>query len=583
MIESWVEQKDAEEVSLEEQPVDFKCPPVIKRLLKKRGLWQKESLKKFFKPTLSQLKDPFCLNGMEKAVDRLVLAFQKNEVVALYGDYDLDGTSGLALLSRGLKDIGFENVITYQPSRMTEGYGLHSEAIQRLKSEKDIQVLVTIDLGVTAVEQAQVAKKLGVDLIITDHHLPKEVLPECVAIVNPNTEECSAQLGHLCGTGVAFYLLWAMVKRFQSTGANPSFDAKSFSLKKYLDCFTIGTLTDMVPLIDENRVLVKHGLSQLKETDRAGLKKLMEKLGLHQSKNLSAEDVAIRFAPKINALSRMEENLLPLDLYLEPSEERAEELVKTVIATNTLRKRLQKQAETVGTELAQSQLDENFFLVGSPDIHKGVMGLVATKLSIGYQKPAFVASFDTKGQRVLGSARAPDHHPTGALAALESLPVGLLTKFGGHRAACGFELPMDHWDEFFDPMKKFFDEYHEARDLTVGYDVQAHLSELNLTLLAWFDEMGPFGVSNPQPILYIKDLIITQVKELSGGHQRISLFEPASQSKTEALWFSPPAVSFLNQGEKVEILGEVQRNLFRGRESLQIIIKSMRVPIGESQ
>lgn len=273
-----------EEVPHEESPIPM--PGLIWRALSARGIRSKEQLEAFFSPSLNQLKNPFSILNMQRAAERLVESHFKDELIAVYADFDLDGTSGLALLYEGLKALGFKNIMTYQPKRLSEGYGLHTHAIEEL-AQAGVQVIITVDVGITAVDQALRAKELGVDLIITDHHQPGQMLPDAFAVVNPNQKDCESGLGYLCGAGVAFYFLLSVRKLLAEKNIKTDFNPKDV-----LDFFVIGTLTDLVPLIEDNRVLIKHGLNRISQTQRPALRCLLNALG-YEDRNLTSQDVAI--------------------------------------------------------------------------------------------------------------------------------------------------------------------------------------------------------------------------------------------------------------------------------------------------
>ena len=259
----------------ESPPPPAALPRLVWDVMNARGFKTEDAIQQWLNPSLKNLRDPFTLFDMDKAIARLVKAREDQEHLVIYADYDLDGTSACALLLTAFEWMGFKNVSFYQPKRLTEGYGLHNVAIQKL-FDKGARLLVSVDLGITAVEEVEFASSLGMESIITDHHLPKEKLPDAVAVVNPNRGNCPSNLSHLCGTGVAFYLVLALKRALQEQGLLET----DFDPKELLDCFVIGTVTDMVPLIHENRVLVKHGLVQLAKTKRPGLRVLLQALGL---------------------------------------------------------------------------------------------------------------------------------------------------------------------------------------------------------------------------------------------------------------------------------------------------------------
>ena len=253
---------------------DGEYPPLIKKLLMIRGLRDSDQVLKWLSPKLSELKDPFTLLNMQKGVDRLVEAFRKQETICIYADFDLDGTSGLALFQDGLKQLGFKHLLLSQPKRLSQGYGFHAHLLDELKNQ-NVSVIVTIDVGITALEACLRATELEMDVILTDHHQPSKELPKAFAVINPNQKEDRSGLGYLAGAGVAFYLLRALKRGLVNAKL---VSESSLDLKSVLDCFGIATLTDMVPLIEDNRALVKQGLLQLEKTARPGLRALLENL-----------------------------------------------------------------------------------------------------------------------------------------------------------------------------------------------------------------------------------------------------------------------------------------------------------------
>ncbi len=547
-------------------------PHLIWQLLKTRGFVDHTVIQNWLTPSLKDLRDPMSLVDMPKAVDRLVQAFENNEKICIYADYDLDGTSACALLKQALIWMGYQNVFHYQPSRLKEGYGLHNEAIKRLKDEHDITLMVTVDLGITAVEEVDYAKTLGIDVIVSDHHLPKETLPRAVAVVNPNSGLCVAGLGHLCGTGVAFYIVLALKRALVAQGLLKT----DFDPKQLLDCFAIGTLTDMVPLIEENRVLVKHGMIQLAQTKRPGLKALLRALDLW-GKPLTSQDVAIRFAPKLNALSRLEMGIRPLDLYLVETDKEAESLVERVLLNNQSRVEFQKAAEAEAFAYAKENPPTSCIFVYSNNFHRGVVGLVATKLCQEYKLPAFVGSVGPNGQ-IVGSVRMPDASGLSALEAMEFAQDHLI-QFGGHAAAAGFELKEETAEAFRAKLTEHFDKKKlEPSSRCWYYDCEAELGDLNPVFMNWYEHLSPFGTQNQPPVFCLRNLRLSQVKELKGGHYRLT-FADSAQITRNGIWFSPPkghpAAKNLKAGMQVSVLVEPQWNYFNGSKTLQFLVQDL--------
>lgn len=556
-----------------------RIPDLVWRILNARGLHSEEVIDSFLSPALKNLSDPAIMDGMKTAVSRLMQAYSKKEKVCVYGDFDLDGTSGLALLLRGLEWLGYEHVRGYQPKRLTEGYGLHAHAIEEF-SRQGVSLVVTVDVGITAHEAVERANELGVDVIITDHHLPQGELPSAVAILNPNKGTCQSGLGHLCGTGVAFYLILALRSSFRQM----NWLKVDFDPKKLLDCFAIGTLTDLVPLVGENRILVRHGLIELARTERPGLQALLEELGLG-GRALGSQEVAIRFAPKLNALSRMEMGILPLDLYLANSRKDANELVGKVMANNELRLRVQGEAYEEAVLQANDRNQQGYIWVWSDRFHQGVIGLIATKLAQTFQVPAFVGSVHTEKGTVTGSARSPFVGATSVLNALE-FSASSLKKFGGHSPAAGFEVELNNVEGLDARLGEFFSlsKAEKTKMPSLAYDVVCDLDEINAMFMTWFAHLEPFGTGWEPVVVRIDNLEIVAVRQLRGGHYKIEVKDPKSSQRIDILWFSPPPQHAFfrpkdSTGRAVDILGEPQWNFFAGKKSIQLLVKDLKFAI----
>lgn len=549
---------------------DQQVPLKIRELACRRGITQWDQFQKWTQPKLANLKDPFKLLGIEKAVDRLAIAHTKNEKIALYGDFDLDGTSALALLQSAFNKLGYTNLVLYQPSRLTEGYGFHVHAVESLHSS-GVSLIVTADVGITAVAAAQKCTELGVDLIITDHHLPASEKPVSLALINPNQGDCPSELGHLSGVGVAFYLVWALRRKLAQLGTVAE---SALDLKDLLDCFVIGTLTDMVPIREENRVLVKHGLVQLAKTKRPGIRFLLEELDL-VGRDLTSQDVAIRFAPKLNALSRMERNIRPLDLFLVESETQARDLMAQVLEQNDMRVTLQAEAEQLALSKAKEWEDKPFIFIEDSSFHKGVIGLVATRLSQVCQKPTFVGSVSEEGI-VVASARAPQSWNGNLVNVLEAASL-YLHRFGGHSNAAGFEYAISQKSEIAKCIEEkiLTLESPEERE-PILYDLELALSEISPGFMSWIDQLGPFGQTFEVPVFKFNGVEVLSTKELRGGHRRLEL---SWQGITkEALIFGPSETQILTLGSHrvIDVLAEIQWNYFQNRKRLQLLIKELR-------
>ncbi len=562
------------EFELSAKAIPKGVPPLIWEVLRARGFHSEADVQKWLSPSLKYLRDPYSLPDMHKAVARILEAIEKKQRICVYADYDLDGTSALALLLKAFDFFDYQNLTYYQPKRLSEGYGLHKDAISKLHQD-GVNLIVTVDLGITAIDEVAFASELGLETIVTDHHLPKETLPQAFAVVNPNRGDCASDLGHLCGTGVAFYLVLALRRALLEQGLLK----KDFDPKELLDCFVIGTLTDMVPLIDENRVLVKHGLLALAQTKRPGLRALLQALNMWGNP-LTSQDVAIRFAPKLNALSRMEMGIQPIDIYLAKDDATAQSLIDQVLANNQDRMSTQKSAEEEALAYLKQNPPQHAIFIWSRNFHRGVVGLVATKLSQEFKLPTFVGSLGESGQ-IVGSARMPDGFPCNLLEAMEAATAHLL-QFGGHAVAAGFELKAEQALNFRTALETYFAEKLVQREPRFWlYDAESTLTDLNPDFMTWYEHLSPFGAQFAAPVFMLHNIMISQVKVLKGDHLRLTFSESALQSRA-AIWFAPPKSHGLLSGKglqlglHVDALVEPQWNYFNGRRTLQLLVQDLR-------
>lgn len=552
---------------------DFDAPPgapsLLVRLLQSRNFKSWDEVLEFVNPKLQSMKDPMCLLNMRKAVARLLEAREKDQCVAVYADFDLDGSSGLALLHEGLKRLGFKKLLFYQPRRLSEGYGLHASAIEEL-AQLGADVVVTVDVGITGFEAAIKARELGIDLIITDHHLAKSELPEAFAIINPNQNDCPSGLGYLSGAGVAFYLVLALRKTLTERGEK--FD---WNPKLLLDLFVIGTLTDLVPLVNENRTLVKHGLHVLSQTKRVGLRALLDYLEMN-NRLLTSTDVAMGLAPKLNALTRMDLGLLPRDIYFVEDKTRAEEMIINVLENNSSRKKLQEQAEREAFENFKGSVKNGFVWSFSKNYHKGVIGLVATKLAQELGVCAFVGSISEESI-VTGSCRRPDGcDHLSLVSALEKASESLI-RFGGHAPAAGFALQLENEESFARGLESYFSQTQLNQNVAKTYDVECNFSEISADFINWLESLEPFGSEFEIPIFYSQSVRVEDCVNLKGGHLRLHLSQ--AQHRQNAIYFSPPQDLNLSVGDNIDLIYQIQKNHYQGRSRLQLLVKDLRLSI----
>tara|TARA_B100001248_G_scaffold261233_1_gene251734 strand:- start:6991 stop:8682 length:1692 start_codon:yes stop_codon:yes gene_type:complete len=544
--------------------IDLPIPESVLRFLHARGYKSKTSIEDLLRASLQDMRSPFVLKDISKFVDRMTLAYSRQEEILIYGDFDLDGTSATAIMVQGLKALGFQNIRYFQPRRLRDGYGLHAWAMEQFQQE-GVDLVITVDVGISDLKAARKAKELGIDLIVTDHHQPKEDLPEAIAVINPNRKDCSSELSHLCGAGVAFYILLALKMHWDKQNIPHTFQAKDV-----LDFFIIGTLTDMVPLKDENKALCKHGILQMQKTAKPGLKVLLETLG-YAGRSLSGADVAIGIAPKLNALSRMEDGLLPIDILLETSELEAQKKMQRVLEINDQRKIQQAEAEQEADCEFLSRGKQPVAFVYSKNFHKGVIGLVATKLCQKYNVPAFVGTLNEDG-RIVGSARSPNEEDFSTLKAYEKTKDHLLG-FGGHHYASGFQLDIKNAEAWAVALQDHYKSI-ASKKKTFYYDVKVDLESLNTKTMQWLDRFQPFGKGFEPPTFFLTDCKILDMRGLRGGHLRFQIEQ--NGIKQTALYFSPPNHRDFIEGDRVDLLVDLQWNYFNARKSLQLLIKDIR-------
>lgn len=466
----------------------------IANLLRRRGFHCADEVSSFLRPRLASLSDPFLLPNMPAAVDRILRAIDQRERVVLFGDYDVDGVTSLALLSEMLRAYGAKPEL-FLPLRMEEGYGLSQESVERCWQLHRPQLLIAVDCGTSSISEVADLQNRGADVIVLDHHEPKTALPDCVAVVNPKiSSECAFR--YLCSVGVVFKLCHALLKTRPAEG---------FDLKAHLDLVALGTVADIVPLEGENRALVHHGLREILRTKRPGLRKLKEVAGLHSS--ISAEDIGFRLGPRLNAAGRLTTAEKALRLLLTEDENEAAELAALLDLQNRERQQVEKEIFAA----AEEQLGQTFdaardaaIVVGARCWHPGVLGIVASRLARRYHRPTIVIGFDESGSGK-GSGRSIEGCSlVAALAKCEKW----LEKFGGHEMAAGLTIREENLEPFRQAFRSAARECLSEEDLQprLHLDQELALSELNSDLLQWHDVLQPFGSGNPQPTFFAREV-----------------------------------------------------------------------------
>jgi single-stranded-DNA-specific exonuclease len=469
--------------------------PLLAGVLAARGFQTHHEASEFLRPSLAALHDPALMLDMKIAVERILKAAASGEPILLYGDYDVDGTSSIVILKTAL-DLLRANVEFHIPHRLKDGYGMRSEAIEEAAA-KGIKLIISVDTGIRANAVVKRAHELGIDVIVTDHHLPDHQLPPALAVLNPNRPGCAYPEKNLCGAGVTFKLIQALFER------SPSFTAERRTrlLDSFIKLAAIATIADIVPLAGENRIIVRRGLLGLRQVNNAGLRALLGVSGLRNGVPPSSHQVAFQIAPRINAAGRMASARDVIDLFLTDDEARARELAGQLDALN--RERQQAEAEIVESILAQCVpvAEESTALVfAESGWHLGVVGIVASRLVERFSRPVFVLSDSTEEGCLAGSGRSiPGFH---LLEALESMS-GLFHKFGGHKQAAGITIKRELVAEFRSRLHQFASARLTPGDLRPQFaiDSEASFTELTKRSVQELFTLAPFGFGNPAPLL----------------------------------------------------------------------------------
>ncbi len=552
-------------------PADFArrvgCSPLVATLLYQRQLHDLDRVEQFLLADYrAGLHNPMLLKGMPEASMRIVQAIQAGEAIAVYGDFDTDGVTAVTLLVQALSAMGAK-IQPYIPHRVREGYGLHSQAVQQLVAQ-GVRLLITVDCGISNVQEVEEAMGLGMDVIVTDHHTPASMLPPAYAIVNPKQPGCTYPYRDLVGVGIAFKLVQALVKQGMSLGTLRGRDL--------LDVVALGTVADMGPLDGENRVLVKAGLEALNSTQRPGLRALIEVSGLRMGAVDSAA-IGYMLAPRINAAGRLDDAVRAYDLLLATSYAQAKVLADDLNQTNRARQDLTKQVHETAKALAEAEgrHEERVVVLHSPAFDAGVVGLVAGKLAEEWGRPVLLIEQGESSSR--GSARSiPGFSIIAALQACQDL----FERYGGHSAAAGFTIPNAHIPTLDARLQALAAEQLTDTMLQPRIEVHAEvgLNELSWELLADLAQLEPFGQANPQPILMSRDVQVVDVRSRGADKQHMSLsLRKDGGPRYEAIAFRLGHLAdALRRHPRIDLLYTLEVNEWHGERTLQINIKDFR-------
>ncbi|HNX36924.1 MAG TPA: single-stranded-DNA-specific exonuclease RecJ [Candidatus Cloacimonadota bacterium] len=501
MEKQWVlpaKLSDEEKKYLADLSTAMKCPSLIAELLWHKGLNSKEEIEDFFLPGMDKLHDPFLFNGMDRAVERILQAIKNNERITIYGDYDVDGTTATALLLLGLKRVGAD-IDFYIPHRMIDGYGLSLNSLDVLK-EAGSSLIISVDCGVNAFEEIEAINANGMEIIITDHHNPKDVLPPAYAIINPKLTDCNYPYPDLAGVGVAYKLLCAIYERLGI--------ATQENLMKYMDLVAVGTIADIVPLTGENRIFAYIGLRHLIDKKNLGLNALIQISGMNQ-KSLDAADIVFGIAPRINAAGRMGSAALAVELLISTEEEKSQELAEIIERQNSLRQQEDQKTFFEACEIIEKKYKDlnqtSCMIISSDDWHQGVIGIVASKLVEKYYRPVIMISFKDG----FGSGSGRSVADFDLFEALKQTQHNLHS-FGGHKYAVGLTIYQEYIDRFENEITRYVSENmkHEQIKPPLQLDHELELYDVSDFLLQWMERFAPFGPENNRPVFLTRNVLV---------------------------------------------------------------------------
>ena len=549
---------------------ELRLHPLSARLLCNRGLADPAAADAFLRPELSQLHDPFGLPDMDKAARRIKDALATGETIFVYGDYDVDGVTSTAVYVRTLTALGAK--LEYRvPHRKRDGYDLKTGGID-YAHEKGATLIITSDCGIQAREAVAYANSLGMTVIVTDHHEPGEVLPPAYAVVNPHRHDSTYPFPNLAGVGVAFKTMQALVRLVQPTH-------ESAFIQKFLDLVACGTVADVMPLLGENRVFASFGLKQLAVTRKVGLRALLDGAGIKTDKPLSAEAVGFGIGPRINAVGRLDDAAIALDLMLTGDPEEARLLVEKLNAFNVERQQAQRRIlEEAKLIVASLDLDRTKVLViASPGWNAGVVGIVAGKLVEAYGRPAIVIGVNDEETHGKGSARSiPGFDMFQGI----QLCRDLLQSCGGHEMAAGLSLSMDHLADFNEKINAHARATMTDEDFVprLAHDGTIDPSALSLDLLEEWARFAPFGQANPEPRFASQNLLICDARRIGKDmtHLKMRVRAEAMDPTDCIAWGQGDWADRAGPGDFLEAVYTPQINEWNGRRLLQFNIKDLR-------
>ena len=552
---------------IEKLSSEFKLPRLVAELLYQKGIKTSAAVQEFFKPSMDILYDPFLFPDMEKAVQRILQAINSKEKITIYGDYDVDGTTATALLYLGLKRLG-ANIDFYIPHRMIDGYGLSLGSLDTLR-ENGSSLIISVDCGVNAIEEINAINSMGMEIIITDHHNPKDELPPAFAIINPKLPETKYPYEHLAGVGVAYKLLMAIYNKLGIDSAENKL--------KYMDLVAVGTIADIVPLTSENRIFASIGLQHLIEKKNLGLNALVQISGLNQ-KTLNTSDIVFGIAPRINAAGRMGSASVSVELLISTDETKSMELAEIIEHQNSLRQQEDQKTFQEACDIIEKKYKDlqqtSCMVVSSDNWHPGVIGIVASKLVEKYYRPVIMISFkDGFGS---GSGRSvADFDLFEALKQTEHN----LHSFGGHKYAVGLTIYQEYLDRFENELSRYVSENLRLEQIQppLQIDAEIELYNINNILLDALEHFAPFGAGNMRPVFFTKNVTIAGYP-YNVGHNHLKLKVIKDGIYFDLIGYNlGDYLPLLKKNSKLDIAYTLEYNCFGNNLTIQGKLKDLQI------
>ena len=558
MVKKW-QICNTDEEKIDEISKKYQINKLLATILVNRNITEEKQVLKFLKPTRQDFYNPFLMPDMEIATDRIIEAINKKQKIIIYGDYDADGITSITVLKSFLKNQKLD-VDTYIPNRLKEGYGLNKPAIKKIADEK-YDLMITVDCGISGIEEVDYANSLGLETLITDHHEVGDILPNAIAVVDAKRKDNKYPCRDLAGVGVVFKLI---------QGLSIKLGLKEEEYLKYLDIVSVGTISDIVPLVDENRVIAKLGLMLVNQTKNLGLKSLLISSGY---KKVDSTTISFGVAPRINACGRMGHAEEALKLFLSNNINEVTELTKRLNEYNLKRQEIEKNIyEEALWQINQKHLDKNdTIVVAGENWHHGVIGIVASKITELYFKPSILLCYDEDLAK--GSGRSiPGFDLYDALTKC----AGSIYKFGGHSMAIGITIKRDNFEEFSKKIEKVAQDEH-IQDIVpiINIEGKINLNEINKEMVKTIKELEPFGEGNKTPIFVFKNLKVDSIRALSEGkHLKLTLKD--GNTIVSAIGFNLGNLAEEYKiGDKIDVAGVLEINTFGGEDSIQINIKDI--------